>query len=139
VEPISERAAERATRRSPREGAVSRAGVVAAILGYALVAASCRPLTLPAAAAVLAPGVALLVIGVLRRPRSVELVGWRGAAPWIALAAVCGLAELALFVWGNDAAHPTISMLADPALATYPGRLLGYGLWLGIGAWLVSR
>jgi hypothetical protein len=37
------------------------------------------------------------------------------------------------------AGHPTLSTLADPVLGTYPGRVIGYLLWLGAGLWLVSR
>jgi hypothetical protein len=69
----------------------------------------------------------------------VESVSWRGATVWIVLFIVGCLGELALFLWGNDAAHPTLSILGDPVLASYPGRVAGYTLWLGAGAWLASR
>jgi hypothetical protein len=36
---------------------------------------------------------------------------------------------------GNDSAHPTFSLLLDPVLEAYPGRLA----WLGVGRWLVTR
>jgi hypothetical protein len=58
---------------------------------------------------------------------------------WIALGVSACLLELGVFLWGNDDAHPTLSILVDPVLATYPGRVLGYVAWLGTGAWLVSR
>jgi hypothetical protein len=32
-----------------------------------------------------------------------------------------------------------LSTLADPVLSTYPGRVLGYLLWIGLGVWLVRR
>jgi hypothetical protein len=47
--------------------------------------------------------------------------------------------ELVLWLGPNDAEHPTLSTLADPLLATYPGRVAGFVLWLGAGAWLVNR
>jgi hypothetical protein len=137
--------------------------VAAAVVGYALVAALCRPLTAPALVAVLIPGIALLWLGLRRRslafrpppaPESSreavittrwELPGrqgatrWRSVLPWAGLATVGGVVELALRFGPNDLAHPTLSTLADPALATYPGRVLGYVLWLSAGVWLVSR
>jgi hypothetical protein len=42
-------------------------------------------------------------------------------------------------LWGNDSAHPTFSLLVDPILDTYPGRLLGWFGWLATGRWLVTR
>jgi hypothetical protein len=47
--------------------------------------------------------------------------------------------ELGLWLGPDDAAHPTLSTLADPVLSTYPGRVLGYLLWVGSGVWLVRR
>jgi hypothetical protein len=116
-----------------------RVAVAAAVVGYATVAALCRPLTGPALLAVLAAGVPLLWLGVRRRPRSAPPVGTRSAAVWLGIGSAVGAFELGLRLGPNDTAHPTLSTLADPVLATYPGRVLGYVLWLGVGAWLVSR
>lgn len=110
-----------------------------AVVGYALLAAVCRPLTWPAVAAVLLPGAVLGWLILRRRPSRAAPVAPRGAAVWIVLGIVATLGELALFVWGNDAARPTLSMLSDPLLATYPGRVAGYTLWLGAGVWLAGR
>jgi hypothetical protein len=55
---------------------------------------------------------------------------------------VAGLAaafELSVWLGPDDAAHPTLSTLADPLLSTYPGRVVGYLLWVSAGLWLVSR
>ncbi len=116
-----------------------RAAVAGAIVGYALLAAVCRPLTTPALWAVLAAGVPLCWLGVRRRPRRAAPVGARSAAVWLGLGGLAGAVELALWLGPDDTAHPTLSTLADPVLGTYPGRVLGYLLWLGAGAWLVSR
>jgi cation transporter-like permease len=116
-----------------------RAAAVAAVLVYALVAALCRPLTWPALGAVLAVGIPLCWVGVRRRPRRTEPVGRRSAAVWCALVALGGAVELALRLGPDDTAHPTLSTLADPLLGTYPGRVLGYVLWIGAGLWLVRR
>ncbi|HEY0578585.1 MAG TPA: hypothetical protein VGD73_31155 [Pseudonocardia sp.] len=112
-----------------------------AILGYALLAALCRPLTWPAAAAVLAPGLVLLAIRVRRPVRALP----KSARPahavglWVALLAVFGSWELVAGLWGNNAEHPTVSLLLDPALESYPVRALAYAAWLLAGRWLVAR
>lgn len=116
-----------------------RAAVTVAIGAYALVAARFRPLTAPATVAVLVAGVPLLWYGVRRRPRPAAPVGTRSAAVWAAVGTVAAAYEIGLFLGPDDAAHPTLSTLADPLLSTYPGRVLGYVCWLGTGAWLVSR
>lgn len=111
----------------------------AAVASYALVAALGRPLTLPALAAVLLPGVPLLWLGTRRTPVRRWRVGRDTTVTWLALGVAFCLWELGAFLAGNDDAHPTFSILADPVLATYPGRVGGYLLWLATGAWLVSR
>jgi hypothetical protein len=116
-----------------------RGAIVAGIVGYALVAALCRPLTGPALLAVLAAGLPVFWIGVHRPPRVARPVGVRSAAGWLGVGGVAAVYELGLRLGPDDLAHPTLSTLADPALATYPGRALGYVLWLGVGGWLVSR
>jgi hypothetical protein len=122
-----------------RPPSARRAGVAAAVVAYALLAALCRPLTGPALAAVLVAGLPLCWLGVRRAPRRGRPVGGRSAAVWLGLAVLAGAFELALWLGPDDAAHPTLSTLADPVLSTYPGRVLGYLLWLGSGVWLVSR
>lgn len=110
-----------------------------AVIGYALLAASARPLTGPAAAAVLLPGGVLLVAGLRRTPTRLRRVGRRAAVTWLGLGVLFCLWELGAFLAGNDEAHPTFSILTDPVLDTWPGRVAGYLLWLGTGAWLVTR
>jgi disulfide bond formation protein DsbB len=110
-----------------------------AIVAYALLAALCRPLTRPALLAVLVVGAPMCWFGVRRRPRRAGPVGGRSAAVWLGLGALAAAYELGLWLGPDDAAHPTLSTLADPVLSTYPGRVLGYLLWAGAGAWLVSR
>jgi hypothetical protein len=118
----------------------NRAAVVAGIVAYALVAALCRPLTGPALAAVLIAGIPVCWLGIRRRAQAGEPVDARSATLWLGIAGVAVAFELVLLWLGpNDADHPTLSTLADPLLATYPGRVAGYLLWLGAGAWLVSR
>jgi hypothetical protein len=63
----------------------------------------------------------------------------RCVIPWMVLALLFGGCELTAALWGNDSAHPTFSLLLDPVLETYPGRLPGWLARLGIGRWLVTR
>ena len=111
----------------------------AAVVGYALLAALCRPLTLPAALAVLLPGLVLVALRVRRAPASRPGVPRAAVAPWMALLLAAGAWELVAVLWGDDADHPTLSLLLDPVLDTYPGRLAGYLGWLAAGRWLVTR
>ncbi|MFI5893686.1 hypothetical protein ACIA5D_26625 [Actinoplanes sp. NPDC051513] len=116
-----------------------RAAVIAAAVAYALVAAMCRPLTTAALGAVLVVGAPLFWVGVRRRPRRAEPVGRRSAVVWLGAGGLAAAFELGVWLGPDDAAHPTLSTLADPLLSTYPGRVLGYLLWVGAGLWLVSR
>jgi len=108
-------------------------------MAYALLAAACRPLSGPALIAVLAAGAPLCWLGVRHRPRQAPPVRARTAAVWLGLLALGVAFELGLWLGPDDLAHPTLSTLADPVLSTYPGRVLGYCLWVGSGVWLVSR
>jgi hypothetical protein len=79
--------------------------------------------------------------------RRVGLVGMRDVrvrpdrwdAAVVGYAMVFAAWEATAALWGNDAAHPTLSLLVDPVLATYPGRVAGWIAWLGVGRWLVTR
>ncbi len=115
------------------------AATTAVVVAYALMAAVCRPLTGAALGAVLVAGAPLFWVGVRRRPRRAAPVGRRSVAVWSGLGVLAALFELGVFLGPDDAAHPTLSTLADPLLSTYPGRVLGYLLWVGAGLWLVSR
>lgn len=136
VDPVPEKTAAGAR---PPPGWHRRAVVIGAIVAYALLAAVCRPLTGPALVAVLVAGVPLCWLGVRRRPRRAPSVGRRSAAVWLGWGGLAVAFELAVWLGPDDPAHPTLSTLADPVLSTYPGRVLGYLLWVGAGAWLVSR
>jgi hypothetical protein len=135
VDSVRQAADGRARRPVRRRGAA----VIAAVLAYALVAAVCRPLTGAALGAVLVAGAPLCWVGVRYRPRRAEPVGNRSAAMWLGLGGLAAAFELGVRLGPDDAAHPTLSTLADPVLSTYPGRVLGYLLWIGVGLWLVSR
>jgi hypothetical protein len=109
------------------------------LVGYAALAALCRPLTVEAAVAVALPGIALVVLAGRRRPPPRAVLAARHVAPWAGLVAAVAAWEAAAMLWGNDAAHPTLSLVLDPVLATYLGRVGGWIAWLGVGRWLVTR
>jgi hypothetical protein len=111
----------------------------AVVVGYAALAALCRPLTVAAAVAVALPGIALVVLAARRPPPPRIVLAPRHVAPWVGLVGVFATWEATAALWGNDAAHPTLSLLLDPVLATYPGRVAGWIAWLGVGRWLVIR
>lgn len=116
-----------------------RVAVVTVMVAYALVAALCRPLTWGSLIAVLAAGLPLSALGIRNRPRRPQPAGARSAAFWLSIGVLAGAYELGLWLGPDDAAYPTLSTLADPVLATYPGRVAGYLLWIGAGVWLVRR
>src|SRR3954453_2341133 len=110
----------------PRTRWHRRTAIAGAVVASALIAAGCRPLTHAALLAVGAVGLPLLCLGVWRRPRATRPVGVPSAVVWLGLGAVGGIYELGLRLGADDADHPTLSTLADPALSTYPGRVGGY-------------
>lgn len=113
----------------------------AAIGAYAVLAAFCAPLTAPAVVAVLVPGSALLLARARRPVRPMPAGGRprRAGLLWAGLGVAACLWEVVAMLWGNDEQHPTLSLLLDPVLDTYPGRVLGYVAWLSVGRWLVTR
>jgi hypothetical protein len=63
---------------------------------------------------------------------------------WTGWAVALGLWELAALLnqpnlMTGSPSRPTVSVLMDPVLATYPGRITVFALWLGAGWWLVRR
>jgi hypothetical protein len=110
-----------------------------AIATYAAFAATARPLTDPSTLTVLVPGLAVAGYGVRRTPYRLIHTTRATTATWVGLALALCAWELVAYYWGNDQAHPTLSLLADPVLDTYPGRVAAYVAWLGTGAWLVTR
>lgn len=113
-----------------------------AAVAYALVAALCQPLTLAAAIATVLPGVAVLVARLVRplRPLPESARPGPAAAQWFVLLLVGALWELVAALWGNDATHPTFSLMVSPMFEQhYLVRVVGYVCWLAVGRWLVGR
>ena len=112
----------------------------ALILLYAALAALCRPLTVPAVVAVLLAGAVLVAVAVRPRVRPRRpTCPRRSVLPWLVLALLLVGWELIAVFWGNDSAQPTLSLLLDPVLDTYPGPLVGYLGWLFIGFHFLAR
>ncbi len=106
---------------------------------YAVAAAFCAPLTAEAVVAVLLTGALVLVLLARRVPKQQAACSPRSALPWLGLVVLFAGWELTAVLWGNDSSHPTFSLLLDPVLDTYPGRLVGWLAWLAVGRWLVTR
>ena len=118
---------------------LNRYAVVAVlIVGYALVAAVARPLTYPATFTVLVPGLALIIWGVRRTPGRILRTTRSTVTTWFVLLGLFCVWEVVAFGWGNDQAHPTLSLAFDPVLENYAARVVGYVIWLSTGAWVAS-
>jgi len=106
----------------------------------------------PATLAVFAPASAGVTIAWRRSGAAARAAERPGTAPagllgpaawaWAVVFVALGLWELAALLLQpaltvNSDAHPTISYLLDPILATHTGRSVILGLWLASGAWLV--
>ncbi len=114
---------------------------------YAVVTGSFSRYSWPATAAVVGLGCVIVAIGwhgpvrVRQVPAALPLPG---AALWGMLLVAGGLWELISLLeqpslTTTSAAHPTISALTDPLLASGPGRSVALAAWLAIGWLLVER
>ncbi len=117
----------------------------AVALLFALLISDARSLTLPASVLVLAGGLGIWWAGryappMPRQPgETAPTVSSESVAVWAALFVGFAVWELSAFVIGNNDAHPTFSMLADPVLSFGPTRALcGLG-WLACGWYLLGR
>jgi hypothetical protein len=115
--------------------------LVPVLLLLALVGGWFPSFSLVATGYVLALGGALVALGstgrVPRRASPARLT--RGAGWWLLPVLLLGLVELVDLLAGSTPAHPSVSGVLDPVLATYPGRVLGYVAWLGAFWTLVRR
>jgi len=100
----------------------------------------------PATVAVMVLGAAGLFVAwqvPIRRDRPLRPVTLRGGVAWAALFVTLGLWELTQLLLQptlttDSYAHPTISVLSDPVLATHPGRSIALFVWLALGWFLVT-
>ncbi len=129
----------------PRMRLVAIGSALAVI--YALTVGSFTRYSWPATAGVVGIGAGVVVIGwggPTRRRRIPAKFARIGALTWGCLFVGASLWELsALLLQPNietsSFAHPTISALTDPLLASGPGRSITLLLWIALGAYLVER
>jgi hypothetical protein len=134
------------SRRGWRAAAAGLAWVAGGVV-YAVAVGSFTRFSWPATMAV--AGVATLVVvigwqGPVRARTDPGPLPKPGAALWGGILLAGGLWELGSLAQqpGLDTtsfAHPTISALTDPVLASHPGRSLALAVWLLIGWYLVRR
>jgi hypothetical protein len=109
---------------------------------FALLVSDVRSLTLPASLLVLAGGAATALVGKYAPPLSTassQVVSRYGVAVWAGLFVAFVAWELSALLVGNNNAHPTFSMLADPVLTFGPTRALCAFAWLACGWYLLAK
>jgi len=145
--PPGEPAPDAVPARRPGARLLIAAAAVTAGLCYAAIVGSFSRFSWPATAAVVSLGTLVILVGWQepRRPRpDYGPLPARGVMAWGAVLVAGGVWEL----WSllqqpaldtTSYAHPTVSALTDPVLATQPGRALVLGCWLLLGWYLVRR
>jgi hypothetical protein len=114
------------------------AAVVLVALAYGWWALSLRPFSGEATVAVVASGVAAILLG-SRWPRRERAEGRPGGAGWwVALAAAAASWQLAAYLQSPRDEHPTLSSLANALLETHPARSAAFVVWI-VGAILLAR
>jgi hypothetical protein len=134
-------------RSAPSRGRWSPLAAPVVLAGYAITAGLFDRYSWPATAAILLPASAVLVVGwqgPLRPAPLPDPPDPVGVRAWAAVFVAAGLWELSALLQQptlmvSSEAHPTISFLMDPVLATHLGRSIALGVWLGAGWWLLSR
>ena len=138
-------------RPASRAGGRRRVLVVAALLAggaaFAGVMGSFIRYSWPATAGIICLGTAVVLIGwhgPLRQRQVRGRLPVVGTLMWAVVLVFGGLWELAALllqpsITTDSYAHPTISTLTDPMLATSPGRSLVLAAWLALGWYLVER
>ena len=122
-------------------------GALASAALYAAAVGSFVPYSWPATAAVTVLGAIVVAVG-WRRPLPTQPAPAKlplpGPVLWGGLLVAAGLWELSALLQQPDLttesdAHPTISTLTEPLLASHGGRSVVLGVWLAIGWYLVRR
>ncbi len=147
-------AAEQVARLGPEEDARAQARrlifvplALLAIVSYGVVVGGFARYSWPITFAIVIPAAAVLVLSwngsVVPRPDPGP-IGTVGAVAWLSVfVGLClwELIELLLqpTLTTDSYAHPTLSVLSDPILATHPGRTVGLILWALFGWFLLRR
>lgn len=124
--------------------------VVLAAAAYAWFAAGTKPFTVPADVTTAVPLVLMAAVYVLQRIRP-GTGPWRRlddaghppaggtAVPWIALVVLLVGSEVASFVAGPRATHPTVSSLTDTLFRWQAAKAAVYFGWLSLCWYFVRR
>jgi hypothetical protein len=135
------------TARSATVGGVSGRIATAAGLAFAVIVGGFARYSWPATVAVVSVG-AMAIAATWRRPvpegpeqAKLDTVG---SAVWVTPFLALGLLELTNLLLqpslkADSYAHPTLSVLTDPILASHPGRSVALLMWLAVGWFLVKR
>ena len=121
-----------------------------AVLGavaYVVVVGGFGRYSWPATVAVVVPAATVLALvwpGPLHARPTPGRLHPGGALVWASVFVALALWELTELLLQpslttDSHAHPTLSVLTDPVLATHPGRSVALLLWLGFGWFLVQR
>ncbi|HEX4015212.1 MAG TPA: hypothetical protein VHX15_00610 [Frankiaceae bacterium] len=116
---------------------------LAAAACWAWFASGVRTFTRPAEVLTFIPALAVLVLTLRPKARSIPILAgpappWRTFIAWIVmLAAVVGWELSELFSQPRQG-HPTLSSITNTLLSTHPSRFLGFLAWLLLG-WLMVR
>jgi len=114
---------------------------------YALTVGAFSRYSWPTTAGVVGLGASVVIIG-WGGPTRQRVIPARfsrlGVLTWSTLLVAAGLWELSALlqqpnIETSSYAHPTISTLTDPLLATGPGRAVALLGWIALGAYLVER
>jgi hypothetical protein len=120
----------------------------ALVIAFSILVGGFGRYSAPATVAVIAPAGLAIAIAWRRSARDVgpqpSPLAIGGKIAWASVFVAASLWELAALLLQptlttDSYAHPTISVLTDPILATHPGRSIALLLWLGLGWFLVGR
>jgi len=131
-------------RRWAGERRVWRLVALAGAVAYVWLAGSFGRYSWPMTVAIVVPAAAVLAVGWPRRGAVTPKPTWPlGAVAWGAVFLSMCLLELTSLLlqpsFRTDSyAHPTISFLMDPLLASHVGRAIGLFAWLALG-WLLLQ
>lgn len=136
-----------ASRAGGRRRVLAVATLLAGGAAFAGVVGSFTRYSWPATAAIISLGTVVVLIGwhgPLRRRQVRGRLPVAGTLVWAVVLVFGCLWELAALllqpsITTDSYAHPTISTLTDPVLATSPGRSLLLAAWLALGWYLVDR
>jgi len=129
----------------PRSGAAIAVVAVLGVLAYAIVVGGFARYSWPMTTSVVVPAILVLVVarpGAVRSRPEPEKVGPVGIVAWSSVFLALALWELTSLLlqptFTTDSyAHPTISVMTDPILASHVGRTVALVAWAALGWFLV--